>query len=530
MVFVRFTLGMILPRILSMICILAVLPSCAGRPEVAPPAYWPTSAWRTASPESQGIDSNGLADTLEGVRDARRDVHSLLLVRHGYMVLDAAFFPYAHNDLHDMADLATVVTATLIGVAINRGDIQSVDQPVSSFFPEIAGPNSPWTGITIEHLLTMSSGLECGPGHNRLTAMRSSADWTRFALEMRLDSRPGSQFVRCNISMHLLSAILSRATGVSALDYAQAHLFGPLGIDGVIWPADSDGVTHGWGDLRIRPGDLAKIGFLYLHDGRWDGRQILSPDWVENATRAQMRIRIRRRRGYGYGWSMVPSPNGDPILVSTGRGGQRLIVWLAQDIVAVLTANGNRGGEWEPLLISAIRSDRPLPENPEALARLGEMTSEVSKPLPHSPVGPQRNMAAQISGQDYRLERNPLGLRSFGLDFVAPDLARFEMTLSDPPSTEPVNRYVLPVGLDGVVRLSSDGPLGLIAALKGEWRTDNRFELSYGEADGANHCEFTMTFERTDVEIYARCRTGMFGNHMVVVTQIGPIAGQQTGT
>ena len=374
----------------------------------------------------------------------------------------------------------------------------------------------------------MSSGLDCGPGHYNLTAMRHSADWTQFALEMQLASPPGTQFDYCNIGMHLLSAILGRATGMNARDYAEEHLFGPLGIENIIWPANTNGVTHGWGDLRIRPRDLAKIGFLFLHNGRWEDRQILSPEWVEQATRTQMRVRIGRRRGYGYGWWMRPSPDG-VIFIARGRGGQRLIVWPAQDIVAVFAANGNLGGTLGPLLISALRSDRSLPENPEAVARLGELAAVIAEPFPTTPVDPLPEMASHISGHVYRLDSNPLGLRSFVLDFVERDLARFEMTLADPPSSESVDRYVLPVGLDGVARLSSDGPLGLIAALKGRWISDDRFELSYGEANGANRCRFTMTFERTDVILKARCRTGMFGNHMVVRSEIGPIAGRPVG-
>lgn len=520
---------MTLPRTLLVLCAVAMVPACAGWPEVPPPDYWPTSAWRSASPESQGVDSEVLAEALELVREDRRDVHSLLAIRHGYVVFDAAIFPYPSSELHDVADLTGVVTATLIGVAINRGDIQSIDQLVSSFFPEYAEASlgSPWRQVTIEHLLTMSSGLDCGIGHYNLTAMRRSADWTRFAFAMHLGSRPGARFEGCDVGMHLLSAILGRATGMNAHDYAEEHLFGPLGIERTEWPANASGVTHGWGDLRIHPRDLAKIGFLYLHNGRWEDRQILSSEWVEQATSAQMRVRIDYRRGYGYGWWMRPSPRG-VILQARGRGGQRLVVWPTKDIVAVFTANGNRGDELGPLLISAVQSDRSLPENPEAAARLRELATAATGPFPTTPVKPLPGMASLISGQAYRLDDNPLGLRSFVLDFVEPDMARFEITLADPPSSGPISHYVLPIGLDGVARLSSDSPLGLIAALEGEWKSDHRFELIYGEANGANHCRFTMDFEETDVTLDAICRNGMFGNHMVVRSAMEPIAGRQT--
>src|SRR6185503_9462478 len=143
--------------------------------------------------------------------------------------------------------------------------------------------------IRVEDLLAMRSGLDCGfrPGETELRAMRGSVDWIAYALGLPIVAEHGTRYGYCSPNSHLLSAVITAATGSSALDYARVHLFEPLGISDVYWPADSKGVTHGWGDLQLQPRDMAKLGLLMLERGRWVERQLLSSQWIERSTAAR---------------------------------------------------------------------------------------------------------------------------------------------------------------------------------------------------------------------------------------------------
>jgi CubicO group peptidase (beta-lactamase class C family) len=263
-----------------------------------------TSPWPVATPESQGFDSGVLADLFEHVRTKGLPLHNLLLIRRGQLILDASLYPYSPEGLHDVASVTKSITSVLVGIAIDKGLIESVRQPVVSLLPAaVRGkPDAQRQAITIENLLTMTSGLDCGfePGERELAAMRRSNDWPAFALALPMRAAPGTQYAYCSCNNHLLSAILSARTGGSALAFARTHLFGPLGISTASWPADSHGRSHGWGDLYLFPKDLAKIGELYRHGGTWKGRRILSESWVRQSTRPL--VRVRDGVGYGYSW------------------------------------------------------------------------------------------------------------------------------------------------------------------------------------------------------------------------------------
>src|SRR5512137_1130538 len=173
--------------------------------------------------------------------------------------------------------------------------------------------------------------------------------------------------------MHLLSAILQKATGMTALEFARLNLFGPLGIQNVIWPTDAQGFNHGWGDIRLHPHDTARIGLLWLHHGQWQGRRIVSREWVDNSVRTQ--IRTGRDDDYGYGW-WITGDKGE--FAAIGRGGQRIQVWPDLDAILVMTGGGVDIDDIEPLISPALVDRyRPLPANPAAVARLKEALAAV---------------------------------------------------------------------------------------------------------------------------------------------------------
>lgn len=480
----------------------------------AVPAYWPTKGWQTSTPEQQGMDSKVLADALDYVGERDLTLHSLLIVRHGYVILDAYFYPYTGETAHDIASVTKSITASLIGLALEKGYIKDLNRSVFDFFPELnatilATDKKP---LAIKDLMTMSSGLNCGygPGEPELFAMLKSEDWVQFTFDLPMIAKPGTEFAYCSSGMHLLSAIITRTTGMSALAFAREHLFAPLGIKEVVWPSDSQGNNHGWGDLQMHPHDMAKIGYLYINRGQWDSYQILSPDWVDKSTQKQISL-PDEKGGYGYGW-WISSGEFAGMYEARGRGGQRIVVWPEKDLVVVITAGGIDLSELAPFLLSALKSERALPESPDAYRRLQKSLGDAARPPNPQPVSSLPETALIISGKTYRLPPNKLGLTALSLQFDTPSEAKFYVDLGD-------RNFKMPVGLDGVYRFSADGPSNLPVALEGFWQTDNRFVLHYNEVAGINNFRINMTFEGEEAVVQLDDPTDYFDQTITGKTQ-----------
>ncbi|KAF0216942.1 MAG: 6-aminohexanoate-dimer [Geobacteraceae bacterium] len=476
------------------------------------PEHWPTEGWRTATPESQGFDSGALARALDSIQEQRLAVHSLSIIRHGRLILDAYFYPFSNNTRHDVASVTKSITSSLVGIAIDQGQIGGVDRPVLDFFPERtpADLDEDKKAITIENLLSMSSGLNCGYAPKgasarqreaALLAMRESGDWVQFVLDIPMAAMPGTEFAYCSGNTHLLSAIISRATGSSTLDFARQRLFEPLGIRDVFWPADPQGITHGWGDLQMHPRDMAKIGYLYLNKGWWDGRLILSTEWVERSTQKQIADPVSGR-GYGYGWWLFPGKFSG-LYEAAGRGGQFITVWPEKDLLLVITAGGFDRDKLAPLLLAALKSDELLPENPDDCKQLQERIEAVTKPPLSKPVPPLPATARSISGKTWQMDASSLGIKELSLSFDGNGEARFGVVL-------PEGRFTLPVGLDGVYRMSPSGPSGLPVALKGFWQADNEFVLEFNEVGRINNFTIRMMFQEDTVAARITEGTGLF--------------------
>jgi CubicO group peptidase (beta-lactamase class C family) len=350
--------------------------------EVPPPKpeFWPTHGWRTSSPEAQGIDSAVLADALETVRERHIPVNSILIERHGAIVLDAYFFPYADDRQHDVASVTKSVTSTLVGIAMGEHKLDRLDVPVESLLPDAKIDNDPRKAhITLANLLSMTSGLDCSNagGRNFLQQMEASRHWTSFALGRPETSDPGSTFTYCAGNMHLVSAVLTRATGETASDFAREKLFEPLGIEQVSWPKDSDGISHGFADLKIAPRDMAKLGYLWLHHGVWDGKQIVPANYLADAFSAHANVEPDVQ--YGYGMWIYPQrghAGGPADFEANGNGGQRIAIVPSQDLVEVITGSGLDANQVAELLAGAVKSDGALPENPAAASRLAVRAAE----------------------------------------------------------------------------------------------------------------------------------------------------------
>ena len=422
-----------LARFMAVMMILYLIVGCqktvieSTKPE--PPDYWPTEGWRTSTPEEQGVNSERLAEALAFIEERDINIHSMLIVRNGYVVLDTYFYPYAPDLQHDLASVTKSFTSTLIGIAIDKGHIAGVQQPVLDLFPErtVANVDAKKKKMAIEDVLTMSSGLECHAEPNEITLfqMMGSPDWTQFMLDLPMRDEPGTHFEYCSGGAHLLSVIIRETTGMNALAFAQENLFGPLGISDVAWPTDPQGVdNHGWGDLHLKPHDMARLGLLYLNGGLWDGRQLLSSEYVAAATSSRVSLpNSTPFDGYGYQWWISSSG----YYAARGRGEQLILVIPSQNTVVVLTSGigsdedrNNLLGVMTTLVLPAAESNVPLTANPNGMARLesGIQKAALAPRDDRGPAPPLPEIAAKVSGRNYELESNPYGLKDLSVVFI----------------------------------------------------------------------------------------------------------------
>jgi CubicO group peptidase (beta-lactamase class C family) len=368
-----------------LLLILVILSSCAkANPETV--EYWPTAGWQVSTPEEQGMDSELLAEMLGIIDDENYQIDSVTVVRNGYIVADAITHPPKTDSKHIIYSCTKSVVSILIGIAINQGHIEGVEQPVQDFFPdrEIENIDANKEAMTLEHLLTMSTGLECRDSYlyrwQGMHEMMSSPDWAGYVLDLPMVDAPGNQFEYCNGASHLLSAIISETTGLNALEYAEENLFGPLGITDVDWPADPQGVTVGFSELRMHPQDMAKIGYLYLNEGEWDGEQVVSSEWV--AASSQEHISATLADGYGYQWWVEDSG----IYLALGYRGQFIYVMPGMDLVVVFTSTLPDYDFYVPrallddYVIPAVLSDGALPANPDGTALLEYRIEALAEP------------------------------------------------------------------------------------------------------------------------------------------------------
>ena len=472
----------------------------------------PTDGWKESRPERQGVDSAALADAVEHIVKKGLPIHSMLVVRHGAIVLDTYFYPYEPTVPHDVASVTKSVTSILTGIAIDQGYLKSVKEPVVEILTAggDAIDDARKRRMTVETLLTMTSGMACGAAvahtaETELEAMRHSPDWIRYALNLPMRSEPGSQFAYCSVNNHLLSAAITAKTGESLESFARQNLFGPLGIRELVWPADPQGLSHGWGDLHLYPRDMAKLGYLYLHGGRWGERRIVSEHWVQSSVESH--VAVREGVGYGYSWwiNVAREPH---IPEAEGRGGQRISIVPDKDAVVVFTSGGADTDEVAPYLLRALNSDVPLAPNPAASRRLDQALKLARLSPKALPLRKLPETARRISGRRYKFDSNALGLESLSLVFDRPDAAQVTLKIGQ-------EDWSGQVGLDGVYRFSPNGHRHLPMAVSGKWRSDTEFLLDLNLFPNITRILFAIRFVGNRAEIDATDLTGSFlGLHL----------------
>jgi CubicO group peptidase (beta-lactamase class C family) len=463
---------------------------------------WPTAGWETATPEAEGVSSAALADLVDF--GAASDMDSLLVVRHGRIVAEAYYAPFRRGQQHLVNSVTKAVVATLVGIAVKEERIGRLDQPVVDLFfeREIARLDAAKKAITIENLLELTSGLDwneplsMAPPETMLE-MAKSRDWVGFVLNRPMARPSGRAFNYDSGTWHLLSAILTKKTGMDTLAYARQALFRPLGIADATWREDPQGIRIGGFGLYLQPRDMAKLGYLYLHHGRWAGEQLLPPAWSEHVFHASVDMGFGAAPAFRYanGWWTIPDKHA---YLAVGFLSQLIIVLPEIDVVAVVT--GRRPYSFLPLIdriVAAARSNSPLPGDADAGARLAARVRDAAVERA-TPVMAAPPLAQTISGRTWQLAPNSIGLRSLKLELTAAE-PRFAVEVDGWAGAVP-RRIAGPIGLDGLFRtreIGVDGPL----AVKGRWLSDHEFEITsriVGEGIATTH---RLAFHGDEVDV-----------------------------
>ncbi|PKO13920.1 MAG: 6-aminohexanoate hydrolase [Chloroflexi bacterium HGW-Chloroflexi-10] len=318
--------------------------------------YWPTQEWRTAEPLSLGMHPIKLTDLDHRVKSQYRNINGIVVVRSGYIVFERYYNGFGSFDTHNVASVTKSFTSALIGIAIDAGFINSVDQKILDFFPEyIPGVNDiQKRTLTIRHLLTMTAPFawKYKMGYEPLDRLRRQPDWVTYILNLLGQNGQIGKFQYCTAGTHLLSAIITRTTGLSAREFANDRLFRPLGmreipdhemgsfsLDNVFgknvtgWGKDPNGYTTGGWGLTISPRDMVRFGFLYLNRGIWDGKQIISEAWIDESTALHS-----TESGYGYLW-WLRRENNAFLFSALGSGGNVICCIPEKDLVVSIASS-----------------------------------------------------------------------------------------------------------------------------------------------------------------------------------------------
>jgi CubicO group peptidase (beta-lactamase class C family) len=270
-------------------------------------------------------------------------IHSLLVSWRGGLVLERYFNGRRATSVANIKSASKSIISALVGIAVARGHIKSVEEPVSAFLPDqFATPDDPRRQITVEDLLTMRSGLESTSNRN-YGAWVTSRNWVRHALSRPLLNEPGTRMRYSTGNTHILSAILTKATGKSTWQFAQETLAKPLGFTLSQWPRDPQGIYFGGNDMVMTPRQMLAFGELYLNRGRAKGGQLVPETWIDTSMIPRGRSDFSEQQ-YGYGW-WIREIAGQQGYYAWGFGGQFIFVVPTLDLVVVSTSSADVADE-----------------------------------------------------------------------------------------------------------------------------------------------------------------------------------------
>lgn len=369
------------------------------------------------TPESQGLSSSAVSKFVEAVESQIHEVHSFMLLRHGKVVAEGWWSPYAPEHPHMLFSLSKSYTATAVGLAASEGCF-SLDDKVVSFFPDDvpAKVSKNLAAMKVRHLLSMSTGQDT----DTMPPMGSRADgnWTKAFFEVPVVHKPGTHFLYNTGATYMLSAIVQKTTGMRLTKYLKPRLFDPLGITNPVWQLSPQGIETGGFGLSVTTEDIARFGQLYLQKGIWNGKQLLPDGWVEEATKSHISNGDDPKSDWaqGYGFQFWRCRNN--AYRGDGAFGQYCVVIPELDVVLAITSG--LGDMQQPLnlvwdILLPSFGDVPRRANTAAHKKLTEKVTSLSI----APVAGEATSAkaAKLSKQVFNLAENDYNFKSVGLKF-----------------------------------------------------------------------------------------------------------------
>ncbi len=312
---------------------------------------------------ASAYDNEILNELVSKIEDGQYgEVHSLLISKNDTIVFEEYFNGYSRQDRHPMYSVTKSFTSAVMGICMDNGDIDSIGMKVLAFFPEyrgsIANYDSLKEKITIEHLLTMTAGFtwdewstSYNDPDNYVAGLIQSSDWIKYILDLPMSYAPGRHTTYNSGVSHVLSGIISRASGKSSAETALENIFTKLAFENWSWDSRPGNISIGGWGLSIRSLDMIKFGQLYLHKGKWGNEQIISESWIEQSTKPYSQINYYC--DYGYQWWRYGQNSGlksTGIFFAAGRGEQFIWVIPQYNAVAVCTGWNDNQSKLEPVL------------------------------------------------------------------------------------------------------------------------------------------------------------------------------------
>lgn len=420
-----------------------------------------------STPEAQGISSQAIQQFIERSEKEIDALHSFMLLRHGQVVAEGWWDPYAAETPHELYSLSKSFTSSAVGLAIAEG-LLSLDDTVISFFDKEVLPAEPSANLQamrIRDLLAMNSGHQ----NDTIGSFFAGDDgqWSRAFLNLEVEHKPGTHFVYNTGATYIVSAILQKVTGEKLIDYLRPRLFDKLGIKDPQWQESPEGINVGGWGLDITTEDIARFGQLYLQKGQWNGEQILSEEWVEMATARQTSNGSNPQSDWeqGYGYQFWLCRQG--IYRGDGAFGQYCIVMPEQDAVLAITS-GVKDMQavldvvWETLL--PAMQEAPLSPDATTHAKLQQKL----KTLGLAPQTGERSAkrAKKLSGQHYTFPANEDHIESASFTWGKETTHSIRVDGQD---------YQIPVGYNSWIK-SDQGDMGQVAA-SGAWIAEDTYAL-----------------------------------------------------
>jgi CubicO group peptidase (beta-lactamase class C family) len=347
------------------------------------------NGWAVASLEEEGVEKEKITDLIRKIlEDNYKNIHSVLLVKNGKLILEEYFHGYNRERLHEIRSATKSIGSVLTGIAIDRGFIKNADETIYPYFKSYEPPKQ-WDvrvrDITLKNLMTMTSGYDCddhGPKKfNCERDMYQADDWLEYALNLPMAYQPGEHWAYNSASLWLVGEMISKTSGMAIPEFAEKYLFEPIGIKDFKWGYSPKGRAWLAGNARMKPRDMAKFGSMVLNEGQWETIQIVSKKWIAESTKEHFRTH-GGAYGYGYLWwrgkSIVKKQIIETI-AALGNGGQHIYIFPRLNMVAVFTGgnyNSDLSAQSVDMLIKYIL---PAVLSPPPAMRAAEINSKILK-------------------------------------------------------------------------------------------------------------------------------------------------------